>query len=76
MAKEKMVLRTPLQSVVVQREGKSVVPPIGYAFEFTADEVKQIEAMAPQAISREIVLDAADPAAAAAVTNAGKTDDL
>ncbi|WP_438861427.1 DUF7443 domain-containing protein, partial [Lactococcus petauri] len=39
--------RTPLQSIVVVRDGKSMSPPIGAPFDFSAEEVEQIEAMSP-----------------------------
>ncbi len=42
--------RVPLQSITVVRDKKSFVPPIGEAFDFTDDEVAQIEAMNPDAI--------------------------
>lgn len=69
--------RTPLQSICVQRDGASVVPPIGIPFDFTADEVKQIEAMNPDAISTEAMVNVAEDKAAApapaAPTKAGKS---
>lgn len=49
--------RVPLQSIVVQRDGKSFTPPIGQPFDFTKEEVDQIERMAPEAISTEAVVD-------------------
>lgn len=69
------VIRTPMQTVVVQRNGESVVPTIGHPFSFTKDEVEQIERMNPSAISKDIVLDADDPAVKAAVTG-GSSDQL
>lgn len=61
MAKSKpssTALRTPLQSVVVFRNEKPVVPPIGQPFEFTAEEVAQIEASNPAAISDQVTISA------------------
>jgi hypothetical protein len=52
------VKRVPLQSVVVMRDGQSFCPPIGVVFEFTSDEVKQIERMRPEAISAQATVDA------------------
>lgn len=50
-AKTKSTIRVPMQSVVVVRDGKSTVPPIGQPFDFTAEEIAQIEKMNPDAIS-------------------------
>lgn len=49
--------RVPLQSVVVHRDGKAVVPQIGQVFEFTADEVAEIERMNPDALTAHAVVD-------------------
>lgn len=49
--------RVPKQTVVVVRDGKSVTPPIGEPFEFTDEEVSQIESMNPDAISAEATVD-------------------
>lgn len=46
-----MPKRTPLQSVVVMREGKMVTPPLEQPFEFTKEEIDQIEAVNPAALS-------------------------
>lgn len=61
--------RVPLQSIVVQRKGVAFSPPIGEAFEFTADEVKTITAVNPDAIGTEAVVDVAE------VKTEAKTDD-
>ena len=79
-----MPKRTPKQTVVVMRDGKSVTPPIGEPFEFTKEEVEQIEAMNPDAISTEATVDltqadAADPkkpAGDAKKPSAGSTETL
>lgn len=44
-------LRVPMQSVTVVRDGAAMTPTIGTPFEFTADEIEQIERMNPAAIS-------------------------
>jgi hypothetical protein len=48
--------RTAKQSVVVVRDGKAVTPTIGEAFDFTDEEVEQITAMNPDALSAEVVI--------------------
>ncbi len=74
------LVRTVLQSVTVGRDGKLMTLPIGQPFEFTADEIAQIEAMNPAAISTQVILDTADAAAAAkvvkTVTNSTGDKDL
>lgn len=60
--------RVPLQSVVVQRDGSNVVPPIGAVFEFTDKEVAEIETSNPDALSATISVAADD----VAVKSAGK----
>lgn len=52
-----MPMRAPKQSVRVIRDGKSVEPPIGEPFEFTDDEVADIMAANPDAISSEAMVD-------------------
>lgn len=42
--------RVPLQSITLIRDKKVFMPPIGEAFDFTDDEVAQIEKMNPDAI--------------------------
>lgn len=42
--------RVPLQSITLIRDKKVVNPTIGEAFDFTDDEVAQIEKMNPDAI--------------------------
>lgn len=61
----------PLQSVVVQRNGNNVVPPIGAVFEFTDKEVSEIESVNPDALSATIIV-AADDAPAAKGAGKGK----
>lgn len=70
--------RVPLQSVVVQRDGNNVVPPIGAVFEFTDQEVADIESANPDALSATIAV-AADDVPAAKPAGKGKKaqqDDL
>ena len=40
-----MPLRVPVQSIGVSRDGKTVYPEIGKAFNFTASEVEEINAL-------------------------------
>lgn len=49
-----MPKRIPMQTVIVQRDGKQVAPPIGKAFEFTREELDQIKAVAPDAIRHPV----------------------
>lgn len=69
-------VRNVLQSITVGRDGKAVTPMIGQPFEFTADEIAQIEKMNPMAISTVITLDASDPAVAEAVSGASDQGSL
>jgi len=46
-----MPIRVPLQSVVVHRNKQAVVPPLDKPFDFTEDEIVQIEAVNPTALS-------------------------
>lgn len=64
--------RVPLQSVVVQRDGNNVVPPIGAVFEFTDKEVAEIEASNPDALSATISVAADDVAATKPAGKGGK----
>lgn len=70
--------RVPLQSVVVQRDGNNVVPPIGAVFEFTEQEVADIESANPDTLSATIAV-AADDVPVAKPAGKGKKapqDDL
>lgn len=71
-----MPKRVPLQSVVVHRKdmGGAVCPPLGEPFEFTADEIAQIDKMNPGALSEiaQVSLKATDKAPA----SGGKTEQL
>lgn len=52
-----MPLRTPTQSVIVMRGTKRVTPEIGKPFEFTKEEIEQIDAMNPDALSTQVTTD-------------------
>lgn len=52
--------RTVLQSVVVKRDGKSYVPPLHEVFEFTAEELKDIERINPDAVSSQAMVSVDD----------------
>jgi hypothetical protein len=47
-----MVMRVPLQSIMVQRDGKMVRPPIGKSFKFTDEEMADITRMNPKALGK------------------------
>jgi hypothetical protein len=42
--------RIPTQTVIVYRDKKQVVPPIGEVFDFTRQEVDEIKSVAPDAL--------------------------
>lgn len=67
------LVRNVMQSVTVARDGKPFTPTIGQPFEFTADEIKQIERMNPAAVSSMIVMDASDPAVAQVVSGSSSS---
>lgn len=72
--------RVPLQSIVVKRNDKAVVPPIGAVFEFTDEEVADIERINPDAISENVSVPADSVAAPSKDKGKGKakggSDDL
>jgi hypothetical protein len=47
-----MVMRVPLQSIMVQRDGKMMRPPIGKSFKFNDDELADIMRMNPKALGK------------------------
>ena len=49
-----MPIRVPLQTVIVQRNGANFAPPLGKPFTFTADEVRDIDAVNPNAIRKPL----------------------
>ena len=53
----KTLTRVPMQSILVIRANKRVYPEIGKPFDFTAEEVEQIEAGAPEALSTMATVD-------------------
>lgn len=54
-----MPKRIVAQTVIIQREGVAVTPAIGSTYEFSADEIKQIERLNPEALEKPIAKDAA-----------------
>lgn len=67
--------RVPLQSITVIRKNQAVVPDIGEPFDFTDEEVAQIEAMNPDALGTKAVVDVAK-AEKAEKASKGKGSDL
>lgn len=55
-----MPKRVPAQTITVVRSGKLVNPKIGEPFEFTADEIAQIERLNAAALSKTRVVAVAD----------------
>lgn len=53
-----MVEKVPVQTIILSREGKRVVPEIGKPFKFTQEELKQLKADAPDSF-RDTVVEAA-----------------
>lgn len=49
-----MPIRIPTCTVIVRRNGVNVSPTINKPFEFEADEVKDINAMAPHALRKPV----------------------
>jgi hypothetical protein len=73
------LVRTVMQSITLGRDGKVVNPTVGQTFEFTAEEIEQIEKANPAAISVIATLDlsnevAADAVKAASSEQSGKGD--
>lgn len=50
-----MAIRIPVQTITVGRDGKNVIPTIGQPFDFTDEEIKQIEASNPAAVRNPVV---------------------
>lgn len=50
-----MPKRKVIQTVILYRNGERVKPAIGSIFDFTADEVKQLGEIAPEALARPIM---------------------
>lgn len=66
-----MNTRIPVQTIVVKRDGQTVVPKIGKPFDFTDDELADIEKLNPSAV-RTLVNETVEPAAPAAPKTGGK----
>lgn len=47
-----MPKRVPVQGIVIHRDGKNIKPPIGKAFDFTAEELADIMRVNPNAVSK------------------------
>ena len=52
-----MPKRIPVKAIYVQRDGKQIQPKIGEEFDFTADELDQINQVAPSAVRKVMVED-------------------
>ena len=50
-----MAIRIPVQTITVGRDGKNIVPTIGQPFNFTAEEIEQIESSNPAAVRNPVV---------------------
>lgn len=83
MAKSSLV-RVPVQSIVVRRGEKNVTPEIGKPFEFTKEEIDDLDVLKPKPFRDLIVEEAPEPAEApapapastkAAAKTAAKTGD-
>lgn len=47
-----MPIRVPTQTIILQRNGQNHTPKIGVAFDFTEDEIKNLQSLAPDAIRK------------------------
>lgn len=52
-----MPKRVPVQTIVVTRDGKRVTPKIGDAFDFTAEELDDINRVNPDAVRKVVIED-------------------
>lgn len=59
-----MPIRIPTQTVIVHRNGSNYAPPIGSPFNFTAEEVDEINQLAPDALRKPVNEEAAAAAPA------------
>jgi len=50
-----MPIRVPHHTVRVRRDGKNITPKIGVPFEFTDEEVAEVQALHPHALRRAVV---------------------
>lgn len=77
-----MPKRIPTCTVIVQRDGKNFKPPIGKPFEFSADEIDQVNRVMPHALRKPVNEEAAPvsqapapaPAQAATSSSRGKSN--
>lgn len=49
-----MPKRVPVNTIILKRDGKNFVPPIGKPFDFTQDELNDITAVMPNAVRKII----------------------
>jgi len=63
-----MPKRIVAQTVILQREGVAVTPAVGSTYDFTAEEIKTIERLNPEALEKVIAKDGAADASADSVT--------
>jgi hypothetical protein len=71
-----MPKRIPLQTIILVRDGKRVVPEIGKAFDFTSDELASIKEVSPDAVRapvNETPSEPSEPTKTAATGN-GKSE--
>lgn len=52
-----MPKRVPVQTIVVHREGKRITPKIGEAFDFTAEELADLNRVNPDCIRKVVIED-------------------
>lgn len=52
-----MPKRIVAQTVILQREGVAVKPPIGSTYDFTAKEIEQLEKLNPEALQKVVAKD-------------------
>lgn len=75
-----LISRVPVQSIVVVRDGKQITPDLDKPFNFTAQEVEDIERVNPSAMRKPIVEKSAEVEKTEAKTpaagkRAGKADE-
>lgn len=62
MSKEQMIRREVVGSITLVRDGKRIELTTGQKFDFTKDELEQIEAADPKAVSAKSIVDLDDEA--------------
>ena len=60
----------PVHTVILHRDGKQVVPPLGQPFDFTKEEIADIDRLLPGAV-REPVVEVATVVATVVASDAG-----